>query len=102
MLIFVIIFGVYMLIVRKKYMIIRDGDNVCPREKLKVQSNDRFGIVWAGMNRPRNICFICSHLRDGIAIFLSSDRFVVVAVLCFVVVVFFRMSDFSFIHAILA
>ena len=49
------------------------------------QCNDRFGIVWAGINRPRNICFICSHLREGIAIFLLQAEFVVVAVLCFVV-----------------
>ena len=86
-----------MLIFRKKYVIIRDGDNGCPREKLKVQSNDRFGIVWTGINRPRNICFICSHLREGIAVFLSSDRICCCCcvVLCFVVVavVFFASAS---------
>ena len=88
-----------MLIIRKKYVIIRGGDNGCPREKLKVQSNDRFGIVWVGINRPRNICFICSHLREGIAIFLSSDRICCCCYCCFF---FFRISEFSFIHAVLA
>ena len=78
-----------MLIFRKKYVIIRDGDNGCPREKLKVQSNDRFGIVWTGINRPRNICFICSHLREGIAVFLVRQNLLLLlccVVLCFVVV----------------
>ena len=71
------------LLLEKKYMIIRDdGDSGCP-EKLKVQSNDRFGIVWTGINRPRNIA-----LTFGKELLSSSRQteFVVVAVLCFVVV----------------
>ena len=74
----------FFLITRKKYMIIRDdGDSGCPREKLKVQSNHRFGIVWTGINRPRSIALT---FGKELLSFSRQTEFVVVAVLCFVVV----------------
>ena len=75
-------------IIKKSTLLFSTGTMGIRGKCFKWQCNDRFGIVWAGINRPRNICFICSHLREGIAIFLLQAEFVVVAVLCFVVVVF--------------
>ena len=82
---------VFFLITRKKYMIIRDdGDSVCPREKLKVQSNDRFGpgLVLFGPGSIGQETFVLFALTFGkeLLSFSRQTEFVVVAVLCFVVV----------------
>ena len=54
----------------------------------KWQCKDRFGIVWAGINRPRNIFFFALTFGKELLSFSCQTEFVVVAVVCFVVVVF--------------
>ena len=54
----------------------------------KWQCNDRFGIVWAGINRPRNIFLFALTFGKELLSFSRQTEFVVIAVLCFVVVVF--------------
>ena len=85
-----------MLIIRKKYVIIRGGDNGCPREKLKVQSNDRFGIVWVVINRQETFALFAPTFAKELLSFCRQTEFVIV------VFFFFRISEFSFIHAVLA
>ena len=52
-----------------------------------MQSNDRFGIVWTGINRPRNIFLCALTFAKELLSFSRQTEFVVVAVLCCVVVV---------------
>lgn len=60
----------------------------------KWQCNDRFGIVWAGINRPRNIFLFALTFGKELLSFSRQTEFVVIAVLCFVVV----FAVFFFLH----
>ena len=69
----------------------------------KWQCNDRFGIVWAGINRPRNIFLFALTFGKELLSFSRQTEFVVVAVSCFVVVflhqlVYFYTCSSSIVH----
>ena len=75
-------------IIKKSTLLFSTGTMGIRGKCFKWQCNDRFGIVWAGINRPRNIFLFALTFGKELLSFSRHAEFVVAAVLCFVVVVF--------------